>query len=89
MNKHALKLDPADEAFVSDKVESGEYETAADVVSAGLQALRERDGGLTQEQIRQALEAHDHVLAHPETARSSEQVMARIREHHRRITGGE
>lgn len=77
-----LKLPPEDEAFVTDKIESGEYSSAVEVVSAGLRALREQDGIVTDEQLDQALKALDHLTAHPETARPIDDVFRRLRERH-------
>jgi len=82
-----VKLLAEDEAFVTDKVESGEYDTAADVVSAGLQALRERDEAFDKRLREEVLPVLDHMLAHPETAIPIDDAFARIRARHERLSG--
>jgi len=88
MNKQIrdLKLADDDQAFVADKVESGEYGTAADVVSAGLQALRERDAAFDKRLREEVLPVLDHVLAHPETAIPIDEAFARLRARHERLS---
>lgn len=87
--RKTVELLPEDDAFVARKVDLGEYETADEVVSAALQAMREREQAFERMVRKEVLPALDHLLAHPETARTPDQVMARIREHHARRSSGE
>lgn len=43
-----LPLPPDLERFVLDRVRAGKYATEADVITAGLRALREREGDLAE-----------------------------------------
>lgn len=86
--RKTIELRPEDQAFVARMVDRGEYGSADEVVSAALQAMKERNEDFERMVRKEVLPALDHLLARPETARTSEQVMARIREHHQRRTGG-
>ncbi len=86
--RKTVELQPEDDAYVARKVELGAYRSAEEAVSAGIQALREREERLEQMIREEVLPAHDRLLANPESGRTPEQVMARIRDHHRRLTGG-
>lgn len=86
--RKTIELQPEDDAFVERKIALGEYNSADEVVSAGIRALRDREESFERMVRKEVLPVLDHLLAHPETARTSEQVMARIREHHQRRTGG-
>ena len=86
--KAPVQLHPDDEAYVALKVETGQYENVDAVVQAAIQALKERDEAFEEMLRREALPALDRLLANPASGRTSEQVMARIRAHHDRLTGG-
>jgi putative addiction module CopG family antidote len=86
--RNTVELQPEDDAYVARKVELGAFRSAEEAVSAGIQALREREERLERLIREEVLPAHDRLLAHPETGRTSDQVMSGIRENHRRLTGG-
>lgn len=83
-----VELQPEDDAYVARNVELGAYRNAEEAVSAGIQALREREERLERMIREEVLPAHDRLLAHPESGRTPEQVMSRIRDHHSCLTGG-
>lgn len=86
--RKTVELQPEDDAFVERKLAKGEYRSADEVVSAALQAMRQREAGFERMLREEVLPVHDRLLAHPETGRTPEQVMDRIRDHHQRRSGG-
>ncbi len=77
-----IELQPEDDAFVMRKVDLGEYRSADEVVSAGIQALREREESFERMVRKEVLPVLDNLLAHPETALSADEVFGKIRARH-------
>ncbi len=80
--RKTIELQPEDDAFVARMVDRGEYRSADEVVSAALQAMKERDEDFERMVRKEVLPVLDHLLAHPETALSADEVFGKIRARH-------
>lgn len=68
----------SDRDRVEARLKSGQYQTASEVVRAGLRAL-DREEAALDEILRRKVEA---ALADPRPGRPAEEVFARLRAHH-------
>lgn len=82
-----VDLAAAEAAYVEEKIASGAYASASEVVAAGLEALRDRDVAFERWLREDVAAAYDEAMAHPEDLLSVETVFAELRAHHARRSG--
>ena len=70
------------ESFIQEQVASGEYDTASEVVRAGLRALKERDEAVERWLSEEVAARYDAMKANPASAIPAETAFARIRARH-------
>lgn len=75
----SVDLSAEDVVFVEQKVASGSFQSASDVVHAGLTALREREQGLDDWIRAEVVPAYDRLKADPSRAAPIEEGFARLR----------
>lgn len=80
--RKTVELLPEDDAFVTRKVALGEYRSADEVVSAAIQALREREKDFDRLLIEEAVPVLEGLLANPASARPVDEVFDRLRRRH-------
>jgi antitoxin ParD1/3/4 len=80
--RKTIELQPEDDAFVTRKVDLGEYRSADEVVSAGIQALREREENLDRLLVEEALPALNRLREDPSRGRTIDEVFGRLRSRH-------
>jgi len=68
--------------FVDEKLSSGAYKTDAEVVTAALLALREKDDDIRRWLTEDVAAAYDDLEAHPERAIPASDVFAALATHH-------
>jgi antitoxin ParD1/3/4 len=68
----SLPVEHAD--FIDEKVSSGSYASASEVVRAGLRALQERDAAVERWLNKEVAEAYDAMKADPERGIPAEEV---------------
>jgi len=86
IDKRSVEIPDEDADFVDGLVSSGRYASAEEVVSAGISALRERNGDFDDWLREVALPTAEEMTAHPERGLPAEQVFSDIRrEHERRL----
>jgi len=80
-----IHLSDSDKAFIHEQIEAGRYESAEDVVSAGLRALDSEEYRLAE--LRRQIEAADQQIARGEylTFTSAAELAASISERGRKI----
>lgn len=82
IQKHMIAISDDQSGYIDEKIASGAYASASEVVQAGLDALQERDAAFERLLKEEVLPVLDHVLAHPETALSAAEVFGSLRERH-------
>ncbi len=83
-DKRTISL-PADQAaFIDEKVQSGEYASASEVVRAGLRALKERDEAVGRWLQTEVAQTYDAMKACPARGVPIDDAFGRIRAHHAR-----
>lgn len=65
--------------FIDEKVSSGAYASASEVVRAGLRALQERDVAVERWLNKEVAEAYDAMKVDPQRGIPAEQVFADLR----------
>lgn len=70
--------------FIDERVASGSYASASEVVRAGLRALQERDAAVDRWLRDEVAPVYDAMQADPGRARSMEDVFGAIRARHAR-----
>ena len=80
-----LPNDMAD--LVKDKVRSGEYASESEVIRDGIRALLARDRAVESWLHSQVGPAYDALKADPTRALTVDQVRARLRDEHARVSG--
>lgn len=80
--RQTVELLPEDDAFVARKIDLGEYETAEEVVSAGIQALRDQEDSFERRLREEALPALERLLEDPSRGRTIDEVFGRLRSRH-------
>jgi antitoxin ParD1/3/4 len=73
----SLPLEHTD--FIDEKVSSGSYASASEVVRAGLRALQERDLAMERWLNKEVAEAYDAMKADPKRGIPAEEVFAELR----------
>lgn len=74
---------PAEHAeFIDEKVASGAFASASEVIRAGLRALQERDAAVEKWLKQEVAPAYDALQADPDRAIPVEDIMAKIRSRH-------
>ena len=76
----SLPIEHAD--FIDEKVASGAFASASEVVRAGLRALQERDAAVERWLREEVAPAYDAIIADPGRAIPIDEVTARIRARH-------
>ena len=82
IQKRMVSISDDQGGYIDEKVASGAYANASEVVQAGLDALQERDAAFERRLRDEVLPVLDHLLAHPETALSADEVFGRLRARH-------
>ncbi len=88
MDKRTVSLPDEHAQYIDQKVSSGDYASASEVIRAGLRALQERDRAIENWLHNQVALTYDAMMASPERAVSSKSVFDDIRTHHREKTKG-
>jgi antitoxin ParD1/3/4 len=82
MDKRTISLPNEHASYIDDKVNSGDYASASEVVRAGLRALQERDRAVENWLHHQVAPTYDAMIDDPSRALSSDSVFADIRAEH-------
>jgi antitoxin ParD1/3/4 len=80
--KRTVSLQAEQVAFIDEKIATGAYGSASEVVDAGLRALRERDEALESWLAREVATTYDAIVADPSLGKPAETVFAEIRARH-------
>lgn len=80
--RKTIELQPEDDAFVTRKIDLGEYGSADEVVSAGIRALREREEDFERRLVEEALPALNRLREDPSRGRTIDEVFDRLRSRH-------
>jgi antitoxin ParD1/3/4 len=79
IEKRTFSLPVKHAAFIDEKVSSGSYASASEVVRAGLRALHERDAAVERWLNKDVAEAYDAMKADLKRGISAEDVFAELR----------
>lgn len=82
--KRTFSLPAEHMAFIDERVASGSYASASEVVRAGLRALQERDAAVERWLREDVAPVYDAMAVDPARARSAEDVFGEIRARHAR-----
>lgn len=82
MEKRTFSLPEEHAAFIDEKVASGAFASASEVVRAGLRALQERDAAVEHWLHTAVAPVFDAVEADPGRTMSADDVFAQIRARH-------
>ncbi|WP_018688005.1 type II toxin-antitoxin system ParD family antitoxin [Ahrensia kielensis] len=88
MDKRTISLPDEHAAYIDQKVSSGDYASASEVVRAGLRALQERDRAVENWLHQQVAPAYDAMMQDPSRGLSAKSVFDEIRAHHNEKTKG-
>jgi antitoxin ParD1/3/4 len=88
MDKRTISLPNEHAAYINQKVDSGEYASASEVVRAGLRALQERDRAVENWLNNQVAPAYDALMDDPARAIPAMSVFDDIRALHSDKTKG-
>ncbi|MGH2341424.1 ribbon-helix-helix domain-containing protein [Segnochrobactraceae bacterium EtOH-i3] len=77
-----VHLSAAQTAYIEDKIASGAYASASEVVTAGLEALQDRDAAFEHWLREEVAAEYDAMIAHPDGAIPAEDVFADLRARH-------
>lgn len=86
MDKRTISLPNEHASYIDQKVSSGDYASASEVVRAGLRALKERDLAVEDWLRNQVASAHDAMLADPSRGIPAKSVFDDIRSLHAQKT---
>jgi antitoxin ParD1/3/4 len=64
--KRTISLQPKHNTYIKNKLKSGEFATASEVVRAGLRALQERDQAIEYWLKGEVAATYDEMKEHPE-----------------------
>ena len=67
-------------SVVEAKINSGAYASVSEVMRDGVRALMERDAALERWLRTEVVAAHEHYLAHPESAVTEEELLRHLDE---------
>jgi antitoxin ParD1/3/4 len=82
IEKRTFSLPAEHTAFIDEKVASGAYASASEVVRAGLRALQERDAAVERWLRAEVAPTCDAMKADPSRARPAKEVFQRIKARH-------
>jgi antitoxin ParD1/3/4 len=82
IEKRTFSLPPEHTAFIDEKVASGAYASASEVVRAGLRALQERDAAIERWLREEVAPTCDAMKADPSRALPAKEVFHRIKARH-------
>nr|WP_306264987.1 type II toxin-antitoxin system ParD family antitoxin [Pararhizobium sp. IMCC3301] len=88
MDKRTVSLPDEHARYIDQKVSSGDYASASEVVRAGLRALQERDRAVENWLHNQVAPTYDAMMETPERVVSSRSVFDGIRALHIEKTKG-
>ncbi len=88
MDKRTISLPNEHAAYINQKVDSGEYASASEVVRAGLRALQERDRAVENWLKNQVAPAYDALMDDPARGIPAKSVFDDIRGLHSDKTKG-
>lgn len=88
IERRTISLPAEHSVFIDEKVASGAFASASEVVRAGLRALQERDAAVERWLKEEVAPAYDALIADPNRAIPMEDVMADIRTRHAAKLGG-
>lgn len=90
IEKRTVSLRPEQVAFINEKVGSGHFASASEVVRAGLRALQERDNAVEAWLHNEVTKRYDAIAADPKRGISAENAFDAVRAHHANaLKGGE
>jgi len=82
IEKRTFSLPAEHTAFIDEKVASGAYASASEVVRAGLRALQERDAAVERWLREEVAPTYDAVKADPARVRPAKEVFQRMKARH-------
>jgi antitoxin ParD1/3/4 len=82
VEKRTVSLRQEQAAFIDDRVASGAYAFASEVVRAGLRALEERDAAVSRWLRDEVTPVYDAMQADPDRAMPLDDVMTDLAAHH-------
>ena len=80
--KRTVSLPPEQAAFIDEKVESGQFASASEVVRAGLRALQERDEAVERWLRDEVAATYDAVTKGKSKTTAVSDAFARVRSRH-------
>lgn len=88
MDKRTISLPDEHARYIDEKVRSGDYASASEVIRAGLRALQERDHAVEDWLRNQVAPTYDAMLADPSRGMPAHSVFDDIRALHAQRTKG-
>ncbi len=88
MDKRTISLPEEHAAYIDEKVKSGDYASASEVVRAGLRALQERDRAVEDWLRNQVAPAYDAMRADPSRGIPAQSVFDELRAAHAQKSKG-
>ena len=88
MDKRTISLPDEHASYIDQKVSSGDYASASEVIRAGLRALQERDRAVEDWLRNQVAPTYDAMLADPSRGIPAKSVFDDIRALHAQKTKG-
>ena len=82
IERRTISLPIEHSVFIDEKVASGAFASASEVIRAGLRALQERDAAVERWLKEEVAPAYDALQADPNRAMPMEDVMERVRARH-------
>ncbi len=83
MNKRTISLPNEQSDYIDEKVASGEYGSASEVVRAGLRALKERDRAIEDWLRTEVAATYDAMAEKPDRAIPTTEVFNDVRKRHK------
>lgn len=83
VQKRTFSLPEEKASYIDSLVAAGTYESGSDVVSAGIEALQDRDATIEQWLREEVLPVAEAMEANPGRGVPLDQAMERLREHHK------
>ena len=88
MDKRTISLPDEHASYIDQKVRSGDYASASEVIRAGLRALQERDRAVEDWLRNQVAPTYDAMLADPSRGIPASSVFDDVRALHARKSKG-
>ncbi|MDP3524327.1 MAG: type II toxin-antitoxin system ParD family antitoxin [Hoeflea sp.] len=88
MDKRTISLPDEHARYIDEKVSSGDYASASEVIRAGLRALQERDRAVDDWLRNQVAPTYDAMLADPSRGIPANSVFDEVRARHAQRTKG-